>query len=264
MKIIRLYLIIVLCMIPVKISRAGAESYSGYRLYSDSIKVLDSSGIMNEKSITAESKAHAVLNDYIDAIGGREKLSQIEDRITYMTGTVQGFEVKMKLYQKIPSSFRQEVAASGFDQIIIYNGEEGIIITGEESMRIPAEELIRIKFESSLHFLLDPESSGVKMMLTDTLTINNTPVYKIQSSADSVEWFTYYDIKDKYRILEERQVKTPAGLIKQELWFSNYKEVDGLKYPFEIMQKLGAQEINFSVTSIKTNQLLDDELFKID
>ena len=264
MKTAGLYLIVVLFLIPGKISGTGAESDSRYLLYSDPANAPDSSVITDKANTTAESRAEEVFNDYIEAIGGREKLSEIEDRVTYMTGTVQGFDVKIKVYQKRPSFFRQEVAASGFDQVIIYNGEKGIIITGGESVPIPADELIRIKFESSLHFLLHPDSSGVVMVLTDTLIINNIPVYRIRSTADSVEWFTYYDVKNKFRILEEREIKTPAGPVRQELWFSNYKELNGLRYPFEIMQTLGDQEINFSVTSIRINQHLDDELFIID
>lgn len=215
-------------------------------------------------NVYAEMRASFVLSDYIEALGGREKLESVEDRTTNITGTVQGFEIKMIVYQKVPSFLRQDVEASGLEQTIIYDGEKGVIITGEESREIFSEELARLKYDASLRFLLDPDAVGVKMELIDSTIINNAFTYKIRSTGGDLVWFTYYDTKSKLKILEEKEITTSSGKFKQEIWFTDYKEVNGLKYPFSIRQKLGPQEINLTVTSIKINQELEDKLFEID
>lgn len=230
----------------------------------DTAAAADSTFISDSSNVTAEIRASSVLSDYIEALGGREKLENIEDRTTNITGTVQGFDIKMIVYQKVPSLLRQEVQASGLDQTIIYNGEKGVIITGEESRQIFSEELARLKYDASLRFLLNPDAAGVKMKLIDSVIVNNFFTYKIQSSGSDLVWFTYYDVKSKLKILEEKEITTTSGKFKQEIWFDDYREVNGLKYPFLIKQKLGPQEINLIVTSIKINQELEDKMFEID
>jgi len=51
-------------------------------------------------------------------------------------------------------------------------------------------------------------------------------------------------------------------LFEQETYFSDYREVKGLKFPFTIKQYLGLQEIELTVTSIEINTGLDDSVFE--
>ncbi len=243
---------------------SGIDFASAYNYSAADTSASADSSFSDSANVYAEMRASSVLADYIEALGGREKLESVEDRITNITGTVQGFDIKMIVYQKIPSFLRQEVEASGLDQTIIYDGEKGVIITGEESREIFSEELARLKYDASLRFLLNPDAAGVKMELVDSTIINNTFTYKIRSTGGDLVWFTYYDVNSKLKILEEKEIITSSGKFKQEIWFSDYRAVNGLKFPFSIRQKLGPQEINLTVTSIKINQELEDKLFEID
>jgi len=45
--------------------------------------------------------------------------------------------------------------------------------------------------------------------------------------------------------------------------FSDYREVNGVKFPYSISQQMGPQSIKLSVLSIKINSKLKDELFSI-
>jgi zinc protease len=215
-------------------------------------------------SIPEGVDASLVLEKYINAIGGRERLESVNDRTTSMTGMVQGFEVKMNVYQKTPALLRQEITASGLDQLIIYNGEEGIMEMGNSRQRIGSDELEKLKFEATMGLILDPAASGVKMELEGIEKVNDREAYKINNISAATTWVSYYDIKTGLKIMEVKEVKTPSGVFKQEIFFDDYKEVDGIKYPFSIYQKLGPQEMSFTVNSIKLNQGLKDDLFLID
>jgi zinc protease len=220
----------------------------------------DTSALAVPEGVSTES----VIQNYIDAIGGREKLTELKDRTTVMTGKVQGFDVKMTVYQKSPDKLRQEVTASGLDQVIIYNGNEGVMIMGGSPQRLPEEELNRLKYEAMMGLILNPDSAGVKMELEGIEKIDNKNAYRVSNTAGSIKWLSYYDAESGLRILEIKEVNTPSGTFKQEIRYSDYRDVDGLKYPYSIDQKLGPQEISFDVSSIKLNQGLDDELFEID
>ena len=49
----------------------------------------------------------------------------------------------------------------------------------------------------------------------------------------------------------------------QETFYSDYKEVDGLKFPFKIIQSFGMQTIEMNVSSVKLNEGLKDSIFEI-
>jgi zinc protease len=206
----------------------------------------------------------SVIENYITAIGGRDRLSRVEDRTTVMTGSVQGFNIKMTIYQKAPALLRQEITASGLDQKIIYNGEEGVMLTGGSKQRILGDELEKLKYEAAIGLILDPESFGVKMELDGVEKLDKTTAYRVINTTGTTSWISYYDIDSGLRILEVKEVNTPSGTFKQEIWFSDYRDVEGIKYPYSINQKLGPQEISFSVSSVKLNQGLKDDLFVFD
>jgi hypothetical protein len=181
-----------------------------------------------------------------------------------MTGTVQGFDVKMTIYQKEPNLLRQEIQASGLDQLIIFDGGKGIMKLGDNTMNIIDEELEKLKIEATINMVLHPDSAGIKITMVNSEDSETAVVYKIRSSKGNISWLTSFDSKTGLKVMEEKEVKTPSGVFKQEIRFSNYKEVGDIRYPFTIKQLLGDQEMNFSVTSIKVNQDLDDKLFTID
>ncbi len=53
-------------------------------------------------SVPGHLSAKDVINNYITAIGGENSLANVHDRITTMSGTIQGFDVTTMIYQKEP------------------------------------------------------------------------------------------------------------------------------------------------------------------
>ena len=115
-----------------------------------------------------------------------------------------------------------------------------------------------------MNFLLNPELYGVKTEMVGIEIIDSVQCYNISMRMeDSTEWNQYYEVESGLKIKEIKSIKTPQGLFKQESLFSDYREVDRLKYPFKITQTLGAQTIDLTVEKIETNTGLQDILFEI-
>ena len=73
----------------------------------------------------------------------------------------------------------------------------------------------------------------------------------------------YYDKESGLLVKESKTIEAPQGTFTQNTFLGNYKEVQGVKYPFKISQSFGPQTIDMEVTSIKTNSGLSDELFEV-
>lgn len=206
-----------------------------------------------------------VIQKYIAAIGGKENLEKVQDRTTEMSGKVQGFEIKMTIYQKAPNLLKQVVDAMGAEQVVVFNGEKGIASAAGNTAEITGDNLVKLKIESSLNFIVELDKHNVNVNLNGIEKIDDKDTYKVEMMLeDSSKWIQYYDVESGLKLKEIKTVSTPGGDFAQETLFSDYREVDGVKYPFKVNQSLGAQKLEFTVNSIKVNTGLSDNLFKVD
>ncbi|HKB87072.1 MAG TPA: insulinase family protein [Ignavibacteriaceae bacterium] len=214
-------------------------------------------------SIPGDLSAMDVINHYIKAIGGRNSLANVHDRTTVMKGTVQGYEVTTTIYQKEPDLFKQEVDAGGMIQEITYNGKNGEMQSAGQQMKIEGNELEKLKHEATIHLLLAIDSLGVKLKLAGMEKVNGKDAYKIEMMFPSgTKWIQYYDPETGYKIKETKNITTPQGTFTQEIYYNDYRTVDGVKYPFSIKQSVGPQSMEFKVDSIKVNTRIPDTKFQ--
>jgi len=208
--------------------------------------------------------AMAVLNRYVEAIGGKEKFSGIEDRITFINGTAMGQNISILIKQKSPAMFYQEITAGEVIQKMYFDGTRGMMILGDNKTEIEGKELERLKVESTMQLLLDPESHGLKLELLANEPVDSIDCYKIKFTLPSgLRTFQYYDVDTGLKIKELKEIQTPQGLFEQEIYYSDYREVRGLKFPFTIRQLFGIQELDLEVISIELNTEIDDNEFKL-
>ena len=131
-------------------------------------------------------------------------------------------------------------------------------------MKIEGSQLEKLKHEASIHLILDLDSLGVKLKLAGMEKVNGKDAYKIEMSFPSgTKWIQYYDSKTGYKVKESKNITTPQGTFTQEVLYSDYKSVDGVKYPFTIKQSVGPQKMDFSVDSIKINTGIPDTQFEL-
>jgi len=229
---------------------------------SDSLSTAnDSTESLIPEGLTAET----VIQNYINAIGGKEKIYNIVDRKTVMRGSVQGINVTIVSYQKAPNKLKQQIKAGANEQLIIFNGEKGIMKMAGESKEIKGSELEKLKFESTLTLLTDPEYYGIKMKLDGIEKVEGKNAYKVIMTLPSgIKWTQFYDVESSLKVKEQKYINSPMGLFEQEIIYDDYNEVEGLLYPFTIRQSIGAQSMEFKVSSIKINSGIIDREFEIE
>jgi zinc protease len=209
--------------------------------------------------------ADSVISNYVNAIGGKDNILKIKDRTIKMSGTVQNVPINITIYQKAPDKLLQEISAGSMKQKIIVNGDSGVTISPMGKKEITGEMLDEMKIQANIYADLDYAQLGVKPILSGMEKINGKDTYKVEMlMPDSTKYFEYYDPDSGLKIRQVRTVSAPMGQIEQITDLSDYKKVDGLKYPFKIEQSMGPQKIEISVSDIKINQNLDNNLFKIE
>lgn len=240
--------------------KAGLKQFGPITMYDRYGNKIDTS----LAKIPGDLSAKDIINHYINAIGGRDSLFNIHDRITTMNGPVQGFDVTTTIYQKAPNLFKQVVDAGQMKQEITFDGKQGIMQSAGQEMQIKGDELEKLKYQSSMYLLLDLDSLGIKLMLGGIEKVNRKDAYKIEMIFPSgTKWTQYYDPETGLKVKETKDISTPQGDFLQEILYGDYKTVSGVKFPFTVKQSMGAQNMEFKIVSIKINTGIPDSKFEI-
>jgi zinc protease len=205
-----------------------------------------------------------VIDNYLEAIGGKEKFTSVEDRTTIMRGQIMEQNLSIVIKQKAPNKLNQSIRSGEMKQTILYNGTKGVMIIGDEKAELGNKKLEKLKLEAAMNFLLDPETYGVFLELKGIEIVDSTLCYKIALiSEEGTYWMQFYATDSGLKLKEVIAVETTRGSFQQETFYSDYKEVNGLKFPFKIKQTFGIQTIELNVSSVKLNEGLEDSIFEI-
>jgi phosphotransferase system IIB component len=240
-----------------------ALSFASYK-HDSSIYLIksDYSGCNNYNISTVS--AREVWNNYINALGGAKNLKKVNDRATIMESKINGQKVVMTVYQKAPDKIKQIIATPSLTQDVLFDGNKGIMKVGEKKMDITGKELEKLKYESMVNFVLNIDSLGIKINSGGMEKVNGSDSYKIEILYPSgSKIIQYFDAKTWLKVKQVEDVIAAKKTYVQETYFSDYREVKGVKYPFLVKESLGAESFEVVVTLIKVNTGLDGSLFVI-
>lgn len=196
---------------------------------------------------------------FITAMGGEKALLKIKDITMMATSSMQGMTIGFDTYRKAPDKYLMKIGAGEMVfQQIAYDGTTAKMVSpmGGENKTLEGKELEDMKFEAMMNIELQYEKLGIKLVLEGIEEINDVETYRVL--------ITYPTGKETTRFFDVNN-----GLLVREISdqgigeFSDYREVNGVKFPYSISQQMGPQTIKLSVLSIKINSKLKDELFSI-
>lgn len=203
--------------------------------------------------------AETVMDQYIEAIGGRERLENIRDIKQEMTGRLMGQEVQMTIYKKAPHYLLQETAMGGMTlSQQLFDGEKGVVVSqmGRQEFTDGAE-FEQFKMESAIIPELTYKESGVKQELLGIDINDGQASFKVKVTYPSGNILhNYYCAASGLKMKTENNGGSST--------YDNYREVDGLVMPFSIIQEVGPQTIEVTVDNVEINAGLEESIFVID
>jgi len=209
--------------------------------------------------------AKEIIKKYINAIGGRDGLLKVKDMTTKLQGTISGVDVNMTVYQKSPDKILKIINAGAVKQVILYDGSNAVMQIGETKITLSDQALEGLKYETLPNFLLNLDELNIKAEILSNEIIEGRDTYKIKLILPSGEYWTYFfDAKTFLKVKSLKTIYSPQGSFTQSTYFSDYRLINGVKYPFIIKQTIGIQSLDFKVVSIKVNSGIKDEVFKIE
>ena len=216
------------------------------------------------KPIPEGVNAQTVLDKYLDAVGGKEKLKAVSTMHATANVTIEGAPMTLSAEMKYMSPNKESMEMSMENMGVImkqkFNGETGY--AEQQGMKRPFSEteLADKKAENvlfpELYYTADDTS------LEALTSIEGKDVYKLKVEVNGKPSFRYYDAETGFLVQAEREVEAQGQKITSTSKYSNYSEVDGVKFPYYISVNSGPQTILMNFNNVKINDGVTDADFE--
>ena len=218
-------------------------------------------------SLPADLNADKVIANYIEAIGGEERLIDVNDIKYELSADVMGNELEMDILKKEPNLVKIEVKMG--ENIVssqVYDGENLKMIQMGNEIDADEKLLERMKIEGYVFPELNYDKLGVKTDLVGMETIDGSNAYAVTVTYPSGDVVTnYYDASSWYKVRQSQTVDSPQGQINTSTDFSEFRERNGIIFPFLFKIPRGpSMQMNAEVESIEINTGIEPDAFEFD
>ncbi len=230
------------------------------------VKYFDIEG--NEVAAPKEVKADAsltvekLLNNTIQAMGGKEQIEKIKD--AQLNGKVSVMGQSIDVVQKIiqPGSAVMLMSMGGMvvsKQAVV----DGKYEVSQQGMQAPITDEIKEGLDESTYLVpeLMYQQKGYKLNIVGIEKVDGKDAIDVEiTSPSGKKSHRFYD-KETYLLVKTAKVeKGPQGPITQQQYYKNYQKVEGVSFAKEAVMDLGQFKMNLNFEAIKVNQgiKLDD------
>jgi predicted Zn-dependent peptidase len=204
-----------------------------------------------------------VIDQYIQALGGREAVKNIREVKQTAHVEMNGQTLTIETYREKPDKLATRMLMNGrVMQEQAFDGEQASVSAMGQTQQITGKQLESFKFEAIMHKFLRYDELGVQLSLEGMEEVDGNPAYKVKiTNPDGVERHEYFDAESGLKVKSSQTVKTPQGEMTQSETYSGYKEVAGVQFPYRI-DVSGMRSMTMEVDTIEVNQGIDPERFQ--
>ncbi|RKS15428.1 pitrilysin family protein [Flavobacterium sp. 120] len=212
-----------------------------------------------KKDIPAGITAKSVIDNYIKAIGGEKAVSAVKTIVMNGTTTIPQAPSPLSFTSKIDAKGKLMVelamgTMSLMKQVVNEKGAyvmqqgqrqniEGTMLTDMKASATTFEELLLSKKEG--------------LVLGGIETINGKEAYAVKNGKTTF----YYDVTSGLKLAESKVIEQGGQTITQTTNYGDYKDVKGVKIPFNIIQNVGF-ELDIKMSDVKINEGVSDADFQ--
>ena len=207
------------------------------------------------KQLDANVTVSSIADKYIAAVGGKDNLAKFNTLSSDATAKIQGMELAFKNIQGKGGKFFMDVSMAGNSmQKIAFDGSKGYMVAQGQKMDLPADMATQFAKQSEIF----PElnfSKSADYKLSGIEKVNGEDVYVVKDNDTTY----YYSVKTGLKVGEIQKQKMGAQEMEIPTYFSDYKDVNGVKLPYTIKQTMMGQEIEMKINSYSVNQAKDED-----
>lgn len=217
--------------------------------------VMISAPVSAQKTAASPAKTEAtkskltpkdVIDNYLKALGGKDKLEAVKSTVIDNTVSVQGMEVAMTT-KKMGNKFKSEQSVMGQKMVQLFDGEKGYFEQMGQKTDIPADKIADLK-----------KSRVIDALAYDASTFKTVTVEKV----DGKDYNVLSSDKGKFYFDASTGLLYKSSSEEGNAMVKGYMTVDGLKFPSEIEAEGNGQNVVIKTTKVVINSGVTDADFK--
>jgi hypothetical protein len=259
--------------LPVEIWQRGGEWTFHYPSTSEIKKItidpdhdypdIDSSNnVLSGVPVPQGMSATDVVNSYLKAIGGVDKIKGVKDLSYTATGNVQGQEIKVVVKYKIPGMMYQGISLASSNNVVqktLVKGDSVFISAMGQDRPVDNTTSAIMKEQATPFPELNYLKAGYQLSLGHYVeNIDGKSAYVLNLvSPSGTRTKEYFDASTGLKFRTE----TASEHSSTSIIYGDYKEIAGILFPSK--ETISEQiEVPLTITDVKINSGLTDEDFK--
>jgi hypothetical protein len=208
----------------------------------------------------------SILDRYVTVRGGRDAQSKLNSRVARGRVDVVGvsFGGKLETYSKAPNKSLMIMQAEpiglfkrGFD------GQAGWDVSVKAgSQPIVGFELASLAVDSDFYRDLKLKQLYQSMKVVSRVHEGFRELFKVEATPRAgLPEYLYFEQETGLLTRRETQRKTSQGMSLTEFYYSDWRDIDGVKIPFKTTQTIGKTTYVFSLEDVRHNIPVDESMF---
>lgn len=208
--------------------------------------------------------AKTVLEDYVKAIGGAEKLGQLKTLKKVYEAEMGGMTVELTEQYAAPRKYAMTMGSGPMVmQKIVYDG-----VRGKKTGMDGEDDLLDLELEDAKQSAVPfPEIAYQELdyvpFLNGVVEVDGRKCNRLLvKKATGGSFVEYYDAETGLKTRRTEMQATGQGTMQVTTDFKDYKEVNGILFPHTIEQNVGTN-MHFTAKTIEVDRSIDPAVFAI-
>jgi len=241
----------------------------------ESVAVLGALVALGVQTASAQT-AEQVVDRHLAAIGGRDALMKLRSRqangtivvsspIGELSGTI---EILNATPNKARTLIQIDAAAVGAGLVVIdqrFDGVAGYVMDSMQGNRdITGGQLETMRAGAFPNVLLNYKQLGANISLGEKQKVGDRDVFVLvyePTSGSAVRHFIDAETYMELQAVVKVDIPQLGGEVEQTTSFGDYRDVDGVKVPFQIKSSSTVQNFAVTMSKVEHNVTIDPALF---
>jgi hypothetical protein len=199
------------------------------------------------------------LDNYIKAIGGEKAVAAVKTISMLGSTTIPQAPSPLSFTNKVDAKGKLliEIAMGPMSLMKQVVNEKGAYVVQQGQRKdIEGNDLAEMK-ASATPFEELQLAKKTGLIISGIESINGNDAYGLQNGKTTL----YYDLKSGLKVAESKTVEQGPNKMTQTTNYGDYREVKGVKVPFNIIQNVGF-ELDIKMSEVKINEGVSDADFQ--
>lgn len=219
---------------------------------------------VDEEAAAIDFDPFTVIDKYLEAIGGIQKIKEINSYILGGQASIMGQDIAIETHSVYPEKYRTAMMMSGMvmqEQII--NGSKGIVKAQGQKIDMEMEQVNSSRDDMYLISQIRYRSPEYKLSSMGMEMIDNRKLYKIKVETPYKVKTEYYDAETGLLVKDVAVQEQMGEKVTLTQTYGVYKDFSGIRYPSEItIEGLTPFPLVVQTRLLEINQDFDLKIFE--